>query len=153
MNARTLMSATFVALLLAACQTIEGSGPEVVSAGAGSPAGGKLPTYSIAEFKKRAVAPMSTAELKASMIGKTWVHKNLIDGRTVTIRHHSDGKREVTVDGSTVTTRYEIRDNQRCDESVRGGTVCVPYYKVDGKIIGCDPHDNGVCDWVVTDIR
>jgi hypothetical protein len=89
-------------------------------------------------------------ELAALLRSQTWEHTNLRSGQTIPIFFRTDGRRFVGLGSGVRETKWWIKDDQRCEDSVAGrGSVCQKVFKQDATYRVCSVGEP-VCNWLVT---
>ncbi len=104
----------------------------------------------VASYKAK---KLPTPVVEAILKGRTVTYKNLRDGSRQDVFFSDDGKRMVYHGPDhTVTTPYEIRDNQlyeRSGDKEHGTSIYRMRAESDFHYIACDSRDNGYCNWEI----
>lgn len=111
------------------------------SAGAQDPA---APTKQFLEAS--GASRLSTNDLIALHVGRTIYVTSERDGyRDLAAYYDATGMRALRIRGAIFRGPYSIADDQRCEASVLGGTVCMTVYRLADVIWMCDPRHGDQC--------
>jgi hypothetical protein len=89
-------------------------------------------------------------ELASLLKNQTLEHTNLRSGQLIPIFFRDDGRRFVGLGSSVRETKWWIKDDMRCEDSVAGrGSVCHKIFKQGDTYRICSVGEQQ-CNWIVT---
>lgn len=103
-----------------------------------------------AELLARGAKPLGTEQLQALLKNQTLYHSNLTTGQTFPMFYRDDGQRFLKFGSTVRSTKWWIKDSQRCEDSIgRAGSVCQKHFQDADVLRVCGDGDK-TCNWVVT---
>lgn len=101
--------------------------------------------FSVSGFAEMGVSPMTETEIRKLMIGNVLrVRKdNLVVGHEAL----KDGRLYIHLRSGKAKSKYWFEGDKYCLNSVRGGSTCVQFFRLNDRVLLCDERDGGYCDW------
>lgn len=101
------------------------------------------------QIKAAGATQLKGNDLAQILRNQTLEHNNLQSGQAIFIFYREDGRRFVGLGGSVRETKWWIKDDMRCEDSVAGrGSVCQKIYQQGDTLRVCTAGE-AQCQWLV----
>lgn len=110
----------------------------------------KLPT--MAELAKDGLKPLTGQQIKDIFTDATVYYANMASPIKIAFYYRNDGTRSAIFRNKRFNGKWWIKDDQRCEESIRGGEICSRVFKDGNSYYNC-PVGKDVCEHEMTILK
>lgn len=95
---------------------------------------------------------LTAAEIQQLHADKTVFHENTKSGVKIPIWYAADGTRAFRAGNRLFSGGWNVKDDQRCEETIAGPVVCMLFYRRNDEVFACDPREAPDCRWILRKI-
>lgn len=101
------------------------------------------------QLKSAGATQIQNEEITQLLKNQTLEHTNLLTGQSIPIFYRKDGRRFVGLGSGVRETKWWVKDNMRCEDSVSGrGSTCQKIYRQSDNYRICTAGETQ-CPWLV----